>query len=466
MFDNEEDDLWGGEMNEDIKMFESFLEGGDIGFLDSDRWEALIDHYIISGNYKKAEICAEEALSQFSFQLQFKLRKAQAQSGQGKLKEALNGLNEIEKSGFDNFELFYTKGAIFSQLKDSKSAIRYYKMALSVSDDYDKDDVFLELAIEYQNKGDFKLALNVLHEALKDNPTNEAAVYEMAHCYERLGRDEDSVKCFSDYIDNNPYSFTAWYNLGNAYLRLEQYERAIWAYDYSLLINEDFGPVYFNLGNAYLNLEKYTKAIESFLKCLDLDGDDPVAICYLGECHEQLNELELAKHYYRMSLELAPSFPDAWLGLGIVKDLEGETTEGITLILKALELDPENAGICHVLAGAYEKLDARVEAAGYYERSLSLDPFDEECLTDYIIFLKEEGNPEAFSYLEEFEENNNETRRSQLLKIELWWSLGRSEEALNLFKKCLEEDKENALELFEVYPALKNVTEFVLLADQ
>ena len=48
--------------------------------------------------------------------------------------------------------------------------------------------------------------------------------------------------------------------------------------------------------------------------------------------------------------------PDAWLGLGIVEDLDGKTKEAIVLICKALELDPENASIYHVLAGAYEKI--------------------------------------------------------------------------------------------------------------
>lgn len=466
MFEEEDDDLFGQEGSEDVEKFEAFLKGEPIGFLDSDRWEGLIDHYLISGQYKKASLCATEALSQFSFNDTFKLRKAQALSGQGMLKDALNILNDLEKSGMPSFEMLFTKAAIFSQLKDSNSAIRYYKKALHAADDPEKDDVYLELAMEYENKGDFQLALNVLTEAIKINPSNEAAVYEMAHCYERLGKDKESVKCFSDYIDENPYSFTAWYNLGNAYLRLEDFEKSIWAYDYSLLINDEFGPIYFNMGNAYLSLDKYTKAIECFNKCVELDGDDPVAMCYLGECHEQLSEFELAKLYYNKSIELAPSLPDAWLGLGIVNDLEGKTQEGITLILKALELDPENAGICHVLAGAYEKLDDRVSAAGYYERSLQLDPYDNDCLGGYIEFLKEESKIDALSYLEEYQEANEPTIHSQLLKIDLLWKIGRFKEALNLFSFCLEENRKKALELFDLYPALKNVTEFVLLADQ
>ena len=157
-------------------------------------------------------------------------------------------------------------------------------------------------------------------------------------------------------IRDSPYSFTAWYNLGNAHSKLEDYPKAVWAYDYSLLINKDFGPAHFNMANAYLSQEKFFKAIEHFNECMRIDGDDASAYCYIGECYEQLNELELSKHNYKRSIELAPMLSEAWLGLGIIEDLEGRTREGIVLIEKALEFEPDNAGIMHVLAGAYEKI--------------------------------------------------------------------------------------------------------------
>ena len=125
MFDDEDEELFDGDLGEDVERFEAFLKGEMIGFLDSDRWEALIDHYIMGGQYNKARICAEEALTQFSFNIHFMLRKAQAYSGLGKLKEAINMLSEIEQIGTPSFELLLTKASVFSQLKDSENAIKY-----------------------------------------------------------------------------------------------------------------------------------------------------------------------------------------------------------------------------------------------------------------------------------------------------------------------------------------------------
>lgn len=466
MFDDEEEDDFENHLRDDIERFEAFQESGDpIGFLDSDRWEVLIDHYLMNGQYNNALACAEEAIHQFSYNQLFNLRKAQCFSALGKLKESINILTELERMGNQSFELLLSKASVFSQLKDSKNAIRYFRSALEASTNEDRDEVYLDLAMEYENLNNFREALKVLEEAIQYNPKNESAIYEIAFCYDQLGEYDQSIKCYSNFIDENPYSFTAWYNLGNAYLKVENYEKAIWAYDYCILINDEFGPVYFNLGNAYLSVNKYTKAIESFDRCIELDGDDPVALCYIGECHEQLKQLDLARHFYERSLQLAPLLPDAWLGLGIVDDLEGRTREGIVLIKKAADLDPENAGIYYVLAGAYEKIEEFDEATDYYQLSLALDPEDDECLVDYTNLIASDSLVEAFNYIIEFERTGAENRAIDMIKIYLFWMLGRQDQALEMFAACLQRDRSSALELFEIYPDLKNAEELVHLSD-
>lgn len=466
MFDEDDDDFMENHLNEDLERFEEFLKGGSMGYLDSDRLETLIDHFLINSQYTKAKKCAEHALDQFPYLSIFHLRKAQAISAMGHLKEALNIISRIEKWESPTSELLLTKASIFSQLKDSKNAIRYFREALDLSEAEDKDEIFLDLAMEFENAGDYRKAVDVLKEAIAFNPHNEGAIYEIAFCYDHLGEYESAIKCYSDYIDENPYSFTAWYNLGNAYTKLENYDKALWAYDYCVLINEDFGPVYFNMGNAYLSQEKYLLAIESFHKCIELDGDDPMALCYIGEAHEQLNELELARHFYKRSLELAPMLPDAWLGLGIIEDLEGRTKEGLVLLHKAAELDPENAGIYHVIAGAYEKIDDLEQAAEFYQLSLALDPKDDECLTNFIELLCETDLVDAKEFIESFIEANPGMLIAQVLKVNVLWLFGRKEEAISLFAKCCEQDKKIAQEIFDINPSLKKVQEFLDLSEE
>lgn len=469
MFDNDdEEDFFEGNLNEDIEQFENYLNGnGSMGFLDSDRVEVLIDHYLINSQYSKANQAADYAIYQFPYNAVYRIRKAQAMSAMGQLKEALNILNQVEKMEANSCELMLTKASVFSQLRDHKSAVKYFNEALRLSEPEDRDEIYLDLAMEYEALKDFTNAVRVLKEAMKYNPANEGAIYEIAFCYDQLGDYEKAIKCYSDFIDENPYSFTAWYNLGNAYSKMENFEKAIWAYEYCVIINEDFGPVFFNLGNAFMGLDKYNEAIEAFNMCQEIDGEDPMALCYIGECHEQLNELELATQFYNKSLELAPLLPDAWLGLGIVEDLKDNTREGITLIRKALDLDPENAGFYNVLAGAYEKIEEFKEANDLYLTSLTLDATDEDCLQSYVAMLITQTSlKETLEFIQNFELNFGKNDSRKVLEVNVYWLIGEKEIALTLFKQCVEEDLEIAKEIFEVNPSLLNVPEFVHLTAE
>jgi tetratricopeptide (TPR) repeat protein len=465
MFDDEEDDeIFEGNFNEYLERFERSLKGEPLGYIDGDHLESIIDHYLINGNYSKASLCADIGIEQFPFNALFFLRKAQAISAIGQLKEAMELLSTVEKMEIPSCEFFLTKAAIFSQLKDSKRAVKFFAAALAISEIEDKDEIYLDLAMEYENGGDFSSAINTLKEAIKFNPQNEGAIYELAYCYDQTNEIEKAISCYSDFIDENPYSFTAWYNLGNAYSKLENFEKAIWAYDYCLLIKDDFSPAYFNLGNAYLSSDKYQLAIEHFEKCMELDGEDGLALCYIGECYEQLENYDLAKHYYLRSIEFIPELPEAWLGLGIVFDLEGNTTEGIRLILKAIDFNPENGSFYHVLANAYEKIDLVEEANTAYLLALEYETDNEEALTDYIEFFIDQGAiKEALYFVDSHELAKDLDFTKELIRVNLFWLLGKHEEAISKLILLIAANYKKAKELLTLYPKLENENKIVTL---
>jgi hypothetical protein len=53
MFDDEDDDNFEGTLGEDLERFEAHLKGDVLGFIDSDKLEAIIDHYLINNQYNK-----------------------------------------------------------------------------------------------------------------------------------------------------------------------------------------------------------------------------------------------------------------------------------------------------------------------------------------------------------------------------------------------------------------------------
>jgi tetratricopeptide (TPR) repeat protein len=459
MFEDEnEDEFLDDGFQEEISRFEKSLKGEPLGFMDSDTIESIIDHYLIQGNYSKASLIADVGIQQFPYKSVYFLRKAQAVSGLGQLKEALSILSKIDSFLADSCEFYLTKASIFSQLRDSKNAIKYFSDALAVAEPEDKDEIFIDLAMEYENQADFKGAVKILQEALQYNPKSEVAIYELAFCYDQLREFEKAISCYKEYIDENPYSYTSWYNLGNTYAKQNKHEQAIWAYDYCIVINEDFAPAYFNLGSSYLSLEKYQTAIDYFSKCIEFDDEDAMCFCYLGECYEQLGNLELAKKHYYKSLEINPELGDALLGVGIVKDLEGDTHGAISWFLKSLDIEPANPGYLHVIAGAYDKLGDKENAEKFYLTAYQYDEENTELIQDYIDFLIKIGlNSQALDFIQSIDSKNNDIVHFVLLQKANLCFLNNDEiSGIEFLSEAIIIDEDKARQIFSLNPDLIN----------
>jgi tetratricopeptide (TPR) repeat protein len=465
MFDNEEEDYKDEAFHDDLEKFEAMLKNGSSHFFDSDRLEMMLDHFMMSSQFKKALACVNHGLYHFPHNPTFKVRKAQVLSGTGKLNEALNLLMEVEKLLVDDQEYILTRASVHSQLRDSKSAVKYFEKALHQSDGEEKDEIYLDLSMEYQAMNDLTSAIRVLNEALESNPNNETAVYELAYCYDQIGNVKRAIKCYEDYLDMNPYSFTTWYNLGNAYSKAEDYEKAAWAYDYSIIINDNFSSAYFNLGNTYISLNKYRSAIESFEKCIEIDGEDGVTLDYIAEAYEQLEEYELALHYYKRSMDLSPELPDPWLGTGIVLDLMERSEEAIHFIRKAADMEPLNADYWHVLAGCALKLERFVEAEEALFKGLILNPSNEEILTDYAKIIASKDVAQAITLLEDYGEDAELNGESRLLLVKLYWLSGRQSDALLLYKDLVFSHSSVAKKLFLHFEEAQIIPQFVQLYE-
>ena len=128
-------------------------------------------------------------------------------------------------------------------------------------------------------------------------------------------------------------------------------------------------------------------------------------------------------------------------------------------------MDPLNAGIFHVLAGAYEKIDMKELARENYEKSLELDASDEDCLSDYISLLTELSPIEAFRKLQEFNSENELNPIAKVLEVNLYWILGQRENAKRLFVDCLQTDEKKAKSIFEINPDLLDDQDFLNLSQ-
>lgn len=467
MFDDEDEEIYGGDVNDDLVLFNNMYEKNQYGYFDADRIEALIDHLLVTNQFKKAKWAAEMAREHFPFNNLFYLRQAQAMSLMGDMKESLKMLSHLEKVDTPSLDLYLTIASSFSQLRDSESAIKYFSKALELAEVEERADIYIDIAMEYENTKDYQSAVKILEKAISEEPMNESIVYELAYCYDQVKDYEKSIDCFLKFLDEDPYSYTAWYNLGNAYVKLKQFEKALNAYDYCIVINEDFVPAYYNTANTYVELEDYNKAIEFYQKCLGLDGDDALTFCSLGECYEELERYDEAIHYYDKSLVLMPTLADAWLGKGVVFEAMGDYNRAVSSVEMAIDLDNTIYGYYHVLAGILEKHGDVYEARLNYEKAVDLlsSGDDEDLIIDYLSFLSKEFNEELFEVIEE-NTTVSKSDATNLFLVNEFWTLNKRTESLALLDELLISSPSLAKSLFLHFEDLKQYGEFTSRIDE
>src|SRR5690554_3424930 len=460
MFEEENDDDWSNpNFKMQLKHFEKMYALNEYEYIDSDDVEYILDHLMISNQMKKAKWAAEKAIEHFPTNSTIITRYAQILSMTGDVNSALKLLLNLERLESNNIDILLSVATCYSQLKNSDLAIKYFKKAFDFSSGDEKADIALDLAMEYENKDNYKSAIEVLSIAIKEGSLNDLLIYELAHCYEKINDFENAIKCFLEYIDEEPYSYTTWYNLGNVYAKIDLYDKAIWAYEYAILINEDFIPAIYNLANAHLDENNIELALVNYKKCLDLDQDDPMIYCSMGECYEEIGELEKAYEMYHKSTELLPQLADAWLGKGIMSDILGHSKRAIQEILIAIDLEPDKGDYWRSLGNAYESDKQDKKALLAYEKAIELEPFDKEIIIDYLSFVA------GISIEHVFESVNKkpELKKSNVVKMVLCychWMAGNQSESMLFFNEVLENDANLAKSLFLYFPEMNAASYF------
>ncbi|MBI3133769.1 MAG: tetratricopeptide repeat protein [Bacteroidetes bacterium] len=469
MFDDEdEEELFDAHFHAELERYEKMIRNRESYYFDPEVLEQIIDHFIVKNQVKNGLNAIDFAKSQHPHNLVYDLRKAQIFSTTGKLKESLLILQALEKTDTLNPEIYITKASVFSQLRDHEKAIKYFEKAIEVSGEFEMeevDDIRFDLALEYENVQDYSSAIRELTKILENTPDNEAAIYEIAYCYERTGNFDQCIEFYNKYIDNNPYSFTAWYNLGNIYFLKNNIEKAIWAYDYAIVINEDFSSAHFNMGNTYMQTGEYAKAVESYRRCIEIDGEEALTLSYLAEAYERLERYDEALYYYERSKELNPELAEPWIGIGIIKEVQGSYPDATAFIKHAVSIQPENANYRLVLAECLYKNNFVEEAEKELETAIELDPAYSDAIVLLAAIYEESDPAKALTFLESLPDLENLENKVRLSLVALCYKAGRHTDALLLFAAEMKKDVNSAKTLLLYLPEAETIPEFVQIIE-
>jgi tetratricopeptide (TPR) repeat protein len=361
-------------IDELLKLFENLRTGINSVFLEEEAFEKIIDHFDDHEQTSRAMEAANIGIEYFPFSASLLFKKANLLLATRKYTEALTVLEKAELLDGNDINLYVLKTDAYLALDMQEKAVALLETAISYFEGEEKIELLFELTDVYDDYEEFDKVFDCLLLILKEEPTNEEALYKICFWTDFTGRNEESIRLHTNIIDNHPYNELAWFNLGAAYQGLKLYEKAIDAYKYSLVIDEKFDYAYRNIGDAYIRLKKYKEAIEALEKVLELSKPEEVIYEAIGHCYDRMRNYAQARFNYRKASHLNPDDSKLFYKIACTYYNEGQWSSSVKQLESALKIHRQQFEYNLLMGEAKLQLEHIKEAVQYFTNAVRIKP--------------------------------------------------------------------------------------------
>ncbi len=247
------------------------------------------------------------------------------------------------------------------------------------------DDHYNNLGVNYLNNGQNNYAIDALKKAVKLNPSNAEAHFNLGRAYKRGGMDDkakaefsistrispeifnECVEKYREKIDYEPTETQNYSELGSAYAEKGMINDAIDAYRKLIAIEPENARAHYSLGTLYSKKGMYDDAADEFWMAVEIDPDMSEAHYNLGLVYYRQGMFEKAIAEYKAALKLLPETQTkkrsgVHYKLGMAYEGSKMFRDAISELNKAVELMPKDSRIRHQLSVVYKK-------AGLYKKA-------------------------------------------------------------------------------------------------
>ncbi len=443
------------ELKELLLQYHNLKNGRSHSFLEEDAFERIIDHFDEKDDLPEALEASEIGLSQFPYSSQLMIKKADLLLASRKYREALDVLEVAELYDSSDVNLYILKTDAYLALDQQPKAVELLEAALQLFEGEERLDLLFELADVYDDYEEFDKVFDCLKLILKEDPTNEEALYKICFWTDFTGRNEESIRLHQQIIDEFPFSELAWFNLAAAYQGLKLYEKSIDAYQYAVAIDEKFDYAYRNMGDAYLRLRKYKEAIEVLEKVLELTRPEDVIYEAIGHCYHRMGNFAQARFHYKKAVHLNPDDSKLHYKIAVTYMLEEQWQSAIKHLENAMRIYrtiPEYnlaMGECKMNLGKYK--DA-IQYFGIVVRNKTKNVAGWEALIRCLI--KAEMLEEALEQCTAALEATDGKPIFHFYASTLYFGLGKSKEALIRLEMAMEKAPKLLKKFMEMNPSI------------
>ncbi|HTE01784.1 MAG TPA: tetratricopeptide repeat protein [Mucilaginibacter sp.] len=275
--------------------------------------------------------------------------------------------------------------------------------------------------VELQNQGKYAEAIEKYKEALKADPENTQANYQMGFSLFASGKGMDGVPFVEKAIKNGAtpsFTASAYDLLGSIYDQANQSDKSIDAYKSGIKVNPNYQRLHFNLGIAYSRYKKYAEAEQEAIEAIKLDPKHASSQRLYALVTFHQNKRLNALLAFCSFIALEPNTPrstEAYTNIqsilkgGTLKDAVGRNT--IIISPKDKQDDAVNNMVISVTASVAQKtkltgvdllgyeLQHIFSIAGQSSKDKTDKTFFEQFFVVYFYKLAQSDNMQAFAHM-------------------------------------------------------------------
>jgi superkiller protein 3 len=264
------------------------------------------------------------------------------------------------------------------------------------------------LAEQAHRRGDDERAIELLEEAVRDNPQLIMAQSMLGELYRANSVYAPAADHYASAAQLDPYTPEGHYKLGLMYQLLNQLQDSAAAYLRALKLDPNDVPTNMNLGLVYLALGQPDDAVYYIDRAVQLDPRSPVAWANLGVALDAQGEFARAESAYRKSLDLDPNQTTTRLNLGTNLISQKKGSDAVS-VLQQVVREEDTALSRRRLGDALAAVKQYEEAIREYERAIDINP-------RYYPALNEMGRVHIMRYRDGFELDDAQ----RLAAIDAW----------------------------------------------
>lgn len=174
--------------------------------------------------------------------------------------------------------------------------------------------------LSFVRTSDWKNSITIFTDTAKKQPNSFLVLNSLGSEYTTMGKSNEGIIYLNRAISVAPDYYKAYYNRGLAHMQLQQFEKALSDFNSAIRLHKrgDHYKSYVARGNAYYNLKDFSKAIADAETALKLDPKNVRANFLLGNCYDDLNQLDKAKLFYDAAIIGNPEEPLFYLRRAIL----------------------------------------------------------------------------------------------------------------------------------------------------